>query len=115
MEQGREGFSFLERRGHAGLGKGLHLITYFKGLRKTWPRLTPDSSSICLLSPLTFLKAVPEGARAAHGASLLIKRHAGVSQSIVAAGVIGDILIGQAVVAQPSEVDLSCRGWAGCC
>lgn len=65
--------------------------------------------------PLTLLEAVPEGARSAHGASLLVERHAGVPQSTVAAGVKGDVLIGQAVVAQTGEVDLSCGGWAGCC
>lgn len=67
------------------------------------------------MCPLTFLKAVSEGARSAHGASLLVKRHAGVSQSVVGARVKGDFLIGQAVVAKTGEVDLSCRGGAGCC
>lgn len=62
---------------------------------------------------MNFLKAVSEGARSAHGASLLVKRHAGVSQTVVA-GVKGDFLIGQAVIAQTGEGDLSCRGGAGC-
>lgn len=49
---------------------------------------------------LTFLKAIPEGTRPAHGAGFLIQRHAGVSEAAVAAGVKGDVLISQAVVAQ---------------
>lgn len=64
--------------------------------------------SIVHSSPLTFLEAIPEGARSAHGASLLIKRHARVSQAVVTAGVKGDVLIGQAVVAHAGEVDLTC-------
>lgn len=71
-------------------------------MRKTGPGLTQSLSSL-----LTFLEAVPEGARSAHGASLLVQRHAGVPQPVVAAGVVGDVLIGQAVVAHPGEVHLS--------
>lgn len=93
------------------------MTRFTKHLKKTWQRLTQSHRifntlvlhpSILRSSPLTFLEAVPEGARSAHGASLLVERHARVSQAVVAAGVKGDVLIGQAVVAQAGEVDLSC-------
>lgn len=65
--------------------------------------------------PLTFLKAVSERTRPAHGAGFLIQRHAGVPEAVVTAGVKGDVLIGQAVVAHAGEVHLSCRGRTGRC
>lgn len=70
---------------------------------------------ISIQSPLTFLKAIPERAWAAHGASLLIKRHAGVSQAVVTERVKGDVLIGQAVVTQTGKVNLSCWSRTGRC
>lgn len=108
------------------LGKGLHLITRCtRRLKKTSePELTQSHwifnnlilyPSLLVMPPPTFLKAVPEGAWSAHGAGLLVKRHTRVPQPIVTARVKGDILIGQAVVAQTSEVDLSPWSWAGCC
>lgn len=68
-----------------------------------------------LRSPLTFLEAVPERARAAHGAGLFVKGHARVPQAVVAEGVKGDVLVGQAVVPQTSDVDLSGGCRAGGC
>lgn len=65
--------------------------------------------------PLTFLEPVPEGAWSAHGASLLVQGHAGVPQSVVSTGVERDVLIGQAVVTETSNVDLSRGGWTGGC
>lgn len=64
---------------------------------------------------LTFLETVPERTRPAHGAGFLIQRHAGVSEAAVAAGVKGDFLISQAVVALAGEVHLTCRGRTGRC
>lgn len=63
--------------------------------------------------PLTFLKAVPERTRPAHGAGFLIQRHARVSEAVVAAGVKGHVLVGQAVVALAGEVHLRRRGRTG--
>lgn len=48
----------------------------------------------------TFLEPVPEGSRPAHGAGLLIQRHAGVAQTGITMAVQRVDLIGQAVVAQ---------------
>lgn len=87
--------------------------TYTESMNIQYICLISIHPSFLLLSPLTFLKAVPEGAWSAHGASLLVKRHAGVSQAVVAARVKGNVLIGQAVVAQTGEIDLSCWGRAG--
>lgn len=64
---------------------------------------------------LTFLKAVPEGARPAHGPGFLIQGHAGVPEPVFTAGVKGSVLIGQTVVAQAGEVHLSRGGRAGGC
>lgn len=80
---------------------------------RTQSRGRPWLSSLSLR--LTFLEAVPEGARAAHGAGLLVQRHARVPQPVVAAGVERDVLVGQAVVTHASEVDLSRRGRTGSC
>lgn len=61
----------------------------------------------------TFLEAVPEGARPAHGSALLVQRHARVPQPAVSAGIEGGVLIGQTVVAHAGEADLSSRSRAG--
>lgn len=102
----------MERWRHAALGNGLHPITDFtEHLKEPRPgsdTLNIQHASASVQLPLTFLETVPEGARPAHGASLLVQRHARVPQPVVAAGVEGGVLIGQAVVAQTGEVDLSC-------
>lgn len=96
----------------AGFQDGLGLIAEFARTHtEPWSTLAQLSLSL----RLTFLEAVPEGARAAHGAGLLVQRHARVPQPVVAAGVERDVLVGQAVVTHASEVDLSRRGRTGSC
>ncbi len=74
------GLRVVERRRHPGLGNGLQPITDFT------EHLNSELLNL-FFSPLTFLEAVPEGARSAHRTSLLVERHARVSQSVVAARV----------------------------
>lgn len=71
------------------------------------PNIHQTTTSSFLPSPPTFFEAIPEGSRSAHGACLLVKRHTGVSQTVVTARVDRGILIGQAVVAQTTKVNLS--------
>lgn len=68
----------------------------------------------CIQLFLTFLKPVPEGSRPAHGSGLLVQRHAGVAQTGITMAVQLVVLIGQAVVAQAGQVNLSTCCGASC-
>lgn len=62
---------------------------------------------------LTFLKPIPEGARATHCSALLVQRHGAVPEAAVSVGVVLAIGVGQAVGPQHRWVGQAHLGDSG--